>query len=572
MKKILYLASIVVLCLAFPSSVWADDETVGTVEVGGWDAETEGSEDVVSEYESTEGGVDLNLDIATKQGWGHLALFADVVDSEDQAYAFKLDVGRVVRSVTEYSKMLHRLGHDPLANLAAVTSHGRVVLHTDLDPGAEYQISYRDLSHRTEFQSRGAAGFTLGVGYRLQERHGVQQSINISHCDACHVESQGRPIDSETQDATIDATYAWAGGQLEASFLHRSQNEGVPFITYLYDDALHPESRLPIFDNRVQYDSAQGPLPVDLRPEMTKDVGKLALTLQSGGIAWNVRSVFSTTENDTTGLASDYDGFLVNAARSFGAKSSLRWRARYYSISNDDVFVDTNEPLGIAGPQAGRTYREIYGFDPDFLRLSALNRDVTESRFDYSYRISKEKGTVKLTWNYESIDREHYEVAPGETETTENVFGISWWARPKKGLRLQAALRHGTVDNPFGTVDSAFSTLVSSPAPNPFHPDAAQYYQFQDARIADLTASPESWDEAKLGLSYTLGNRSLSATYRYWDGDNVDDNELTDWSKNQQAFNLTYFAAPAETWQWWVAYTLHQSELKFPTFIPIFDG
>ena len=121
-------------------------------------------------------------------------------------------------------------------------------------------------------------------------------------------------------------------------------------------------------------------------------------------------------------------------------------------------------------------------------------------------------------------------------------------------------------------VNGRFSTLFSTQVPNPFHPDSAQYYEFHAARIADTTAAPESWDELKLQMSYMLKeNDQLTASYRWWDGDN-DSQDLTDWSKTSQALTFGYWAAPAPDWQWYLSYTWHDSELDFPSSVPIFDG
>ena len=560
--------------LAFAPAAWAQDEEVtGDVTIGGWDADTDGSPDLVSEYEPNDGGPDLRLSLTSHQDWGSLFLAMHARDEDDQVHELDFDVNRSLRSHTSYVGLLHRLGHDPLTNLEAATNHGRLVWQTDLDPTAEYRTDVSWLEHRTEIQPRSSPGFTFGVDYRRQDREGVKQTLTVSHCDACHVYSQSRPIDETTEDAAVDLAYAWQGGtQLKASFRHRELTEGVTSIALPFDDALHPELRRPLFDNRVQFDSAQGPLPVDLRPDITKDVGKLTFVFPDvAGFVVNVDGVLSTTENEYTGLESDYEGVMVHAAKAFKTPWKLRWRARFYSIDNDEVFVDILEPVGIAGPQAGRTYRQIYGFDPDFLRLSALDREVIESRLEASYKLGKKTGTIKLAWDFEAIDRQNYEVAPGETETTENVLGISWWARPKKGSRLHAGLRHGEVDNPFVLVNGGFSTLVSARVPNPFHPDGAQYDQLHDARIAETTAAPESWDELKLGYNRTLSKTALSLSYRYWDGDNSS-GDLTDWSRTVQGATASLWSGPTEQWSWHLSYAWNQSEVDFPTFIPIFDG
>lgn len=549
-------------------------ETSGSVSLGGWSADKEGSPDRVSEYEPNDGGVDFRLDIESFGAWGHWILSTRARDDDDQQHELDFDIRRSLRSTTTYTALPHRLGHDPLTNFQAVTNHGRVVQRSDLDPDRVYGIRYDRFEHRTEYQPRGAPAWTFGVGYRRQERDGIKQAVTVSHCDTCHVVSQSRPVDERTEDVGLDVQKTWEGGALQASFDHRELRQGVQAISLLFDDALQPELRVPIFDNRLQWDSAQGPQPVHQVPDITKDIAKLRLTFPDAkGFAVRVGTLWSNTENDLTGLSSDYQGGTITAARRLGERWRLRWRARAYGIDNDEVFVDIAEPVSLAGPTRGLTFREIYGFDPDFLRLSALDRDVVESRVDVVFKMdSKKRGSIRLQWDHERVDRDHYQVAVGETETVENVLGLRWSGRPRKGVRLSAGYRHGDVDNPFSLVDGAFSTLESPRVTSPFDPRGAQYYRFQDARIAETTAAPEQWDELKLGISVQLDQGSaLSGSYRFWDGENQG-GDLTDWSRTQQAATLSYWSTPTPELSWNLAYTWHESELNFPIAIPIFDG
>ena len=194
-----------------------------------------------------------------------------------------------------------------------------------------------------------------------------------------------------------------------------------------------------------------------------------------------------------------------------------------------------------------------------------------ESRLDFTKRLGRKQGNVRLFWEYETIDREHYYVAPDSTETTTNILGASWWARPKKGVKTNVKVQHGTTDDPFMLVNGQYSTLTSAAVPNPFHPDSAQYYQFHEARIADTTASPSSWNELQLRASRTDGNTTVSGSYRYWDGDNGD-GDLTDWARTHQTATISLWSMPAPTWQWHAAYTWSDTELEAPASIPLFDG
>ncbi len=566
---------VLVVSLIVAPTLFAQDEagtTEGSVEIGAWDASTSGSPDLVTEYESDDGGAELNLSLDSLQDSGAISLDVRVRDDADQDLWLGFDLNRWIRSETDYTAMPHRLGHQPVEHFATATNHGRLTRNTDFDPGGVYEIDYSLLEHRTEFQPRSTGNLIFAVSYRHQERDGVEQFTTVSHCDSCHVVSRARPVDETTTDTGLEASYAWNGNRVRASFLSRSLEQGVGAITFLFDDALHPELRLPLFDNRLQFDSAEGPQSVDIRPDIDKEIYSLDGSFADvGGFAVNAEGVWSTTENRGASLQSDYSGAQITAARSFDKGWNMRWRARSYKLENDDVFIDLVERVGVAGPQAGRTYAEIYGFPSDYTRLSSLDRQVTESKLDFSRRSGKKKGSVRLFWEYEEVDRDHLEVAPGEMASTTNILGASWRARPKKGLKTYVSVEHGETDNTFALVDGAFSTLTSPAVPNPFDPNGAQYYEFHDARIADTTASPASWDEVKLRANYLAGSTSFTSSYRYWDGDN-DDGDLTDWSRTVQALTLTLWGAPAPKWEWHTAYAWNSTELGTPASIPLFDG
>ncbi len=559
---------------SIPFAASADDGTTeATVTVGAWGASEDGSPDVVAEYETLADGPVLDLMVASHQPWGSLFVSAEGRDSDDLSSELSFDLKRALRSTTTYDKLFHRLGHDPMTNLEATSTNGKVVFHTDLDPDAAYDLSYGVFHNRTELQLPSFRALTLAVEFREQNREGHRQAFTTSHCDTCHVTSQTHRQDERTTDATLEAKLAWKGGHVRASTTARELRQGISNVTATFDRALHPEQQTPVFDNRLQYDATEGPRIADLWPDQDKSVNRLDLVVnQIGPFAFNAGGVWSETENLYTGLKSDYAGYLANLAGALGSKLRLTWRGRVYAIDNDDVFVDTVERASIAGPQAGRTYEDVYGVSYDWWRLSALDRDVLESRVDLAYRLGGKGGTVKLSWDFEAVDRDTYQVLPGETETTTNLVGLSWRARPAKGWKVDARLNHAEVDNPYMLVNGACSTLVSETVyPNPFNPDAPSYDEQHQLRIAETTASPSNWDEARLGASYTAGPTTFSGSYKWWEGSNRD-GDLSDWSRTAQNATLTAWSAPSEQWEWHVAYAWQDQRLDAPVCIPVFDG
>jgi hypothetical protein len=542
--------------------------TTGDVQVGGWNSDLSGSPDVVSRYSPADKSNALVLfTLKSHPTWGSVDAGVQWLDENYSRSFLNLDVGRTLLTRTTYHRFLPRLGHDPITYAEAATPHGRVLRHTDTDPEAVYNLENGILEHRTELQL-GAA--TVGFNFRDQRRKGAHQTLTVSHCDNCHVYSQTHPIDETQQDIGLDARVSWRTGFLDGSYTRRRLREDVPSIDLLYDRSIHPESRLPVFDNRVQFDALDGPLPVDYLQDVDKDIIKVNIAQSAGSLSLTGNGVWSDTENRFTGNKIDYQGYFLSAARPFANnKARFRLRGRYYETDTPDYFYDTVERVGLAGPHAGRTYREVYNVEVDYLRQSSLNRKVWDLNADVSYRFGRKAGSVTAEWKFKDINREHYEVAPATTKTTSNILGFRWRPRPARGLRFNLGYRHAWVDNPYLLVGGACSDQVTSPSPNPF--GGAQYYTFRNARIMDTAGSAGGWDEVNLRGSYSRDRHMLSGLYRYWDGKN-DAGNLTDWSRTTQTGVLTYNYMPGPTWDGFVSYSYQKLENSSPACIVIFDG
>ena len=386
------------------------------------------------------------------------------------------------------------------------------------------------------------------------------------------MKSQAHRRDQRTADGTIEASVAWKSGLLRARYTDRELREGNPSVLVEFDKNLHPELQIPVFDQRMQYDSDVGLVPADLKPEIDKNTTRLDFRWASAnGLAVTANGVWASTENRGTGNSADFSGYVVTAAKRFDNSLRLRWRGKVYQTDTNSVYIEPIERTTPAGPHAGTTYYDIYGVRFDQWRNSALNRDGLESKLDASYRIGRKGGTLRGVWDYDVVDREFYEVMPGEKKTTSNVLGVSYRVRPARGLRLDAEYKVGDVENAFTVVDGACSTLVSDRYANPWNPETPQYDTFQDARIAETTASASSWSRWTLALGWTFGQTTLSGRYVHWDGDNSD-GDLTDWSKNRQTATVTLWSPGGDSWDWYIAWALQDMSLDAPACIPVFDG
>jgi hypothetical protein len=580
MKNIL-IAVIGIVLLAAPAGAQIPDtnfeppdpgaDTTGNIQAGVWNSDISGNPEIVAPYSPADKtGALVLFTLKSHPTWGDVDAGVQWLDENYSRSFLNFNIGRTLLTRTTYKRFTPRLGRDPLTYAEAVTAHDRILRHTLTDEGAVYGYENGVLEHRSELQFGSAA---VGFNFRDQRREGAHQGLIVSHCDNCHINSVRRPIDEKQQDIGLDARVSWVSGFADASYTRRKLEQGVTSIPFLFDRARHPKSGLPVFDNRVQFDSLDGTLPVDVRPDVEKDIIKLNLQQAAGAFSLTGNGVWSNTENLYTNNKSDYQGYSFAAARPFAKKRArIRLRGRYYKTDTPDYFYDTIEREGVAGPHAGRTYRDVYGFEVDYLRQSSLNRKVWDLNADVSYKLGRKGGSLAATWKFKDVNREFYEVAPGETKTTTNILGLLWRPRPARGLRFNLGYRHAWVDNPYNLVGGACSDQVTpGPWPNPFHPQAAQYYTMHDARIMDTSASAGSWDEIKLRGSYSKGRTMVTGLYRYWDGKNTSGN-LTDWNRTNQTATVTFAWIPAPTWDGFVSYNYQKLDNSAPGCIPIFDG
>jgi len=339
----------------------------------------------------------------------------------------------------------------------------------------------------------------------------------------------------------------------------------------LYPRPIHPVNRTGVFGNRISYSFQDGVVPADVQPELERDTFGLDLSLPDlNGTLIHAGASWIETRNERTDLETDYEGYRFDLAHRFGKKWRFKMRARYYEMDSDDVYVDLVEPPTSAGPQAGLTYRDAHGFIPDYMRYSSINRDVFESSVEARYRFGKRAGSLRFVWDFRSVDRETFEVLGDSTKTTRNRYALKWRGRPWKKGKMRAFYEHTDVNHTFGNPRGACTTLTSPVFPNPFV--GTQYYEWQNARAADPSGSPENADEFKVSVTHSFGAKAtLSASARFWSGDN-DEGNMTDWSKDSGTAMVSFWHAPAESVDWYANYTYQESELDVPGCIPLFDG
>lgn len=338
--------------------------------------------------------------------------------------------------------------------------------------------------------------------------------------------------------------------------------------------AEQPALRQPLFNDRIWYDSRNGPLPYGVVPPAEKNTATLRLSHPNvAGFTVALSGVSTRLENLNTYNKVDFDAVALAVGRRLGKKGTFSLRARSYTIDSTDYFVDVPEPLAVAGPYAGKSYRERWGFQPDFLRQSAIDRDVVEARARLAYRLGKGSSLIG-EYSVQNLDRAHYQVAPGKTDTLDQRLKLAFTARPAKGLNLRLEGTFADIRRPFMTQNTACQPgpLQETPVTSPLLPGSTQYFQIYASRIGDMTASPSSFAEARATLGLALNeSTNASLSVRWWDGDN-NDQDLTNWSRTHTAANAHLAWAPSATTQTFVAASWGKRKLESWVCVPLMDG
>ncbi len=226
-------------------------------------------------------------------------------NSQDQDYRLNVDAHRYWRTEFKYTRLPHRLDHDPLSTLDAAKG-AIVVRHDDMNPNELYEIARGELQINSKFVMPRLRGVTFHFGFRDERRDGTTQARTLSKCANCHAVAQTRGVDQVTQDFTAGVQLATSHVMFEYSYLNRSFREGAPTPTNVYDFVMHPATTARVFDNRIQYQLADGPLPFNHIPDVRKESHSFRARVNlPKDVGLNLNYVQAIAENEETGLGVD---------------------------------------------------------------------------------------------------------------------------------------------------------------------------------------------------------------------------------------------------------------------------
>jgi hypothetical protein len=518
----------------------------GSIFVGATIGNNTGNLNRVAEFDVAKDGA---LPTINAQVWGgsekaRYELFASHSgDNRDQKYGAFLTAanGRVKASAT-FDRFLHRLDHDPLDYMDAGIGNF-VVRATDHNPTDTYAST--NGFWKADIEVAATEHIRLFASHSLQMADGHRQSMTMSHCANCHVDSYSRKLDQTTQTLAAGARVSAGRFSADYTYEHRTFEEKSATLTHTYDNAVHPVTLLDVFVSRLQYDDNNGPLPFDLLPKQTKQTNSVRAAYAfpgAGGLSAGFTQ--STSKNETGNFGADFMGVNGRLTFPLGKKADVKAFVRRYEIETDSVFVDVAEPIAPAGPAAGLTYAQQYpGMLPlDYTTESTASRTPTEMAIELAYRPTK-RSSINLGYEYEAIEREHFHVE----KTTTSTFKGSASFRPGKTVSLRARAEYAMTDDPFTNVNAAKpASLQTVPTPGglPFGPQSLQYFEMYNSRMANLSAHPTDSLLVDSGLTWSPSQKfTVSGHYRFRDMKN-DQLNFSDWSHAIHMPGVEVYVAP----------------------------
>lgn len=569
MKKIT-LISLIFLLLG--TLAWAEgmDGDV-TLKYTGFD--NEDSKTKASEYRDAAASAGLILKLKGEPGEQGLFLFKGHFTSEDdQAYGMDYWFGPHAKFTFGYNEFVHNLIHDPLTNQDAAYAP-KANTHTDFNPLSEYGIIYSDMNAELDYAMHGYENLKFFLNYRNQHREGIKQARTLSKCANCHVVSMDREIDETTRDIEAGTSMQFGNFRVMASHKTRTYYEDGPTPMHTYMLAEHPTKHVPVFADRVQFDVADGPLPFNQVPDVEKAQNQIRLdyTWDTGDIMTSYTT--AEVENETSDIAFDYSAWLARGAQRLGEKTWFTLRLRSYEIDNDDYFVDVVENAAVAGPYVGSTYQEMFpDAEIDFLRQSTMNRSVMDGQAELRWRYSK-RGTFRLGYRHLSVDRDDYEVSEGEHETVTGKIYADWKLRIPKSWKLMANLSYSDISYPYANVDGGCSAALDfTPTSSGVDPNALQYWEWQNARMFNLSNQPSERMDLRFSASRPLSEKThLMFNIRNTDDQN-DDLDYSTWERDMFMASAYLNWMPTSTWTWFLGYNHMEDTSEAHVCIPVFDG
>ena len=571
-NKYSWLLIAVLLAFLAPSAVIAaeaGEEFTNSVEMGAAGMSVDDEVNKVNEYSTIrdDDGVNpyLKARIEAHNEDINLNLDAKAMSNRDQTYDLEADYKRILRVDANYDTFKHWLSHDQLDYMRATMKPGNVtsnpaVYSEDLVPGKDFYMIHRELEVEGEIAIPSMPNVVLKTGFREEQREGVEQSISMSHCSACHVEGSAKNVDETTTDLTLGATGKFGMLTVDYEFLTRDFDDDSNGQSNDYLYAAKPMAGLPangVFQNRVSYEN--GYYNYDSTPDSEKDSHTLKARYDlSNSTAFSTTYVNSEVESDKKDdvdnlylsknhLSTDYDSYSMRASTRLGD-----WKLSGYGRKEE---IDTNSNtltfVNAAGSEVAATEaRTTYESEQD--------RDITTLGANAYYRFNRTT-SMRLGYEYEDIDRDIDEAM----DTEINTLKASVRFRPTSDINTRVSYKYQNIDDQFrnkhgnmGPTDETYTWPPANPADKVWY--GTDYYT---QRLAEATNLPEDVHEIKLSATWAPSSRYSVTVYNRYRYEENDLNKNT-YEKTSYSPGVTAWWAPSNDLNLTMAYNFNKQETE----------
>ena len=578
MKKTLFIFFALICIIGISSYAWAKPITG---EIGYHVIDYKDSSGKIGEYRSDHddsAGVDFHFLGDIQDDVFYFGLDSNYYGDSEYSYWISGEYKRIFSQEFSGECFEHQLDHDLMENLSA-SAGGPKTSHEDLSMGEDYMIKYSKYKSATVLKLPFLSGTQLDLNYSNQKRKGHRQSSSISHCAGCHVVSKTREINEETEDFKIGITKKFDWISVAYDYFHREFNENSDTPESAYDDPKHPANGKVWFDDRVSYGDET--LPYDLVPSMEKNTHtiKTRVELPVDTVLFT-SYVHSSVENKNSDLEIESNIISARATNNSVPGLKLVGKFRHLNIINDNVDVDINEPLcgggkndwnkdypyddhGMPGYGSGG----YNSFDPDFIRESAMSRDVTTMGLNARYYLFR-KTFLNLDYEWDQIDRRNYAV----DKTKTNTVKVGLTTRPHRKMKVKVGYKWQDINDPFVNVDGVCENVIFPASTGGCWVDSVQYWERQDERSADVSNQPTKVNEITTNVKWSiLQSLSLSTNYQYTEKEN-DKTNYSDWEQKSHMLVTNLWYAPIPKLNFNLAYIYDKAKTDAFICIPVYDG
>ncbi len=362
----------------------------------------------VGEYDALDSGAELRYLMEGADKNYYLYSTGEILDKNDQSYHLIFDMKRLVHSEIMYKRFRHFLDHDPLENQEYVS---------DYDKNRSNGITVEEIKAENTFRIPLLPGVTFNADYRSYSKRGHRQATTVAKCSQCHVGSRNRRVNTTTSDVTGGVEIEAGPATLTYEHLWRTFRESgdEPYMHYGYG---------------ASFFNVQGTAPYSRVPDSKLQLNRFALKYRLPLDA----SLYATYQ--------------------FGEKTN---RDTHHDIDFRNIALRLSKRF--ARYVACDLYYSRYTMDnsaPD-----AIDRDHKRGGMDISLRPLK-KTTVKLSYQWDDIERSHYMVG----STFKETYRVTLNHRLSRSLRIHGKYQKRKIDDPFALQDRIYPKVSQTMLPS----------------------------------------------------------------------------------------------------------